>query len=137
MGIFNLDVLSSDHTVEPPDERHFGDLALLRPLSTKPMNGLALEKFVKDENGFVVTPELQAGLESRINEFFRDREMELLPDYRQSPLWKNFEYMVLLVDTEKREKAKVRAETNGNNYDRIAGLLLAFRVRTPNGFEFI
>ena len=137
MDIFDLSASLSADVAEPPDEKYFGDLALLRPISNKPINGLALEKFVRGENGFDLNPELKAGLEARINEFFLDRHMQLLPDYNVSPIWKNFEYMTLLVDINKREEAKKRIFTNGGNYDWIVGLLLAFRVRTPKGFEFM
>ena len=86
-------------------------------------NGLAYRKFIPGDNEDKLTPELKSELEILINDSFRERGMELIPDYFSLPIWRNFKYMALTRDTEDDNK--------------IVGGLIAFHMRTPKGTDFM
>lgn len=96
----------------------------IRPVSTVPRRRFEIRRFVKGKNGFAADEEFRTNIEGRINEFFLDRRMELLPNFKSLSIWQNFEYMVALVDPTKND-------SNGKfNYDSLVGLLLAFTIWT-------
>jgi len=94
-------------------------------------NGLVLQRFVNGEDGFQITDELKKGLERRINDFFADKKKKLTDEFYSTPLWRDFAYMVTLVDPQNKFNPKL------GNYDAILGILTAFRIRTESGFEFM
>lgn len=123
MSLF--EVLKQDE-VFSPDERCVGDLALLRPTYLTDF-----EVFIKDKKGFEATEPLKKGLEGRVNEFFKDRGEKLIDNFPSLPLWDNFAYMVVLHDTYNK------FSPDKHNYEAIQGILLAFKVKTESGFEFM
>jgi len=86
-------------------------------------DNLDITKIDSVENGLGLTQKLKSELEVLINECFRERNMELVPDYFSLPMWHNFEYMLLLQDSQKD--------------DRIVGGLIAFRIKMPHGVDFM
>src|SRR3989338_4048372 len=86
-------------------------------------DNLDITKIDSVENGLGLTQKLKSELEVLINECFRERNMELVPDYFSLPMWHNFEYMLLLRDSQKD--------------DRIVGGLIAFHIKMPHGIDFM
>lgn len=110
--------------VFPPDLQYVGDLGLLRP-SSKP----SIASFIKGKNGFEPNEDFKSGIEAKINEFFRDKGWQLLPEWKNSLARENFEYAVALVDD------SVNKNAGEFTYDSIIGLLVAFTIEIPGGFK--
>ena len=108
-----------------PDLEYIGDLAGLSPISTRPK----LMRFVKGKGGFEPNEDFKTGIEEKINEFFADKGWTLLPQWKNSQLWENFEYMVVLVDE------SINKSAGKFVYDSVIGLLVAFTIETPSGFK--
>ncbi len=89
----------------------------------------AIRKYFAGES-LKVTSQLKSGLESRINDFFRDENQELLEHWKKSPKWNSFKYMVALVDADK-------LSGDPEDFGAIKGVNLGFKMRTNEGFEFI
>ena len=91
---------------------------------------LFLCKYEPGIDGFELTTEVKKGLESRINDFFFDRGMELIAEQTESLVWKNLKYIVTLEEISGESEVAM-------DYDSIMGILLASKARTRSGFEFM
>ena len=83
---------------------------------------IGFQRFVNGEDGQGLPEELKGQLERVINESFRERGFELVPDYFRLPIWHHFAYMISARELQD---------------NKLVGGLLAFRKRTELGINYV